>query len=322
MSTTTNTNNNKTNTKKGAKKAVNNHYSQNPLETTQANPIINQNDTKWKRMPATKTVVNGSCANGASADAPVEPAAITAPAAPAAPAAPEVLAEPATDVSSVASVAPVAGPVAAQLDKLLEATSITSNTDQSRMFDMLVSIIGNQQRMLETIQQQQQQQQQSPFNSFQFPQMVMMPTTPPMPPIIKQSFANTQQVKFNPPVPRAQPAATAVSAAPVESASATVEKKDDTPAEFAPMDLILEADCAAGFNCPNSKNPEKCPKNHHHLGNVIKKGAKLPRFFCKWERPWKSGPNGKPMRCNNPKCFNAHLDKRREFLQRFQQKSS
>jgi hypothetical protein len=94
------------------------------------------------------------------------------------------------------------------------------------------------------------------------------------------------------------------------------DKAEDEGAEFSPFDLRLNDDCLGGFNCPNSKNPSKCPKNHHKLGNIIKKGAKLPKFFCMWERPWKKGLNGKPIRCRNPMCFFAHLDGRKDFIEK------
>jgi hypothetical protein len=93
-------------------------------------------------------------------------------------------------------------------------------------------------------------------------------------------------------------------------------KADDEEVEFAPFELRLNDDCSGGFNCPNSKKPTKCPKNHHKLGDVIKKSAKLPKFFCKWERPWKKGPNGKPLRCRNLECFYAHLDGRKDFIEK------
>ncbi len=97
---------------------------------------------------------------------------------------------------------------------------------------------------------------------------------------------------------------------------ATASDEATADAEFSPFDLNLNDDCPAGFKCPNSKKPQACPKNHNLLGAVIKKGAKLPRFFCKWERPWKKGPNGKPLRCRNPDCYNSHLRGRDEFLKK------
>jgi hypothetical protein len=77
---------------------------------------------------------------------------------------------------------------------------------------------------------------------------------------------------------------------------------------IAPFDLFLEEDCPDGFNCSNSKNPFMCPKNHHRMGNVIKKGARIPKFFCKFERPWDN------IRCARPECFFAHLAKRHLFI--------
>ncbi len=99
-------------------------------------------------------------------------------------------------------------------------------------------------------------------------------------------------------------------------ASKDPKADDDEEVEFSPFELRLNDDCPGGFNCPNSKKPSKCPKNHHKLGNVIKKGAKLPKFFCKWERPWKKGPNSKPLRCRNAECFFAHLDGRKDFIEK------
>jgi hypothetical protein len=91
-------------------------------------------------------------------------------------------------------------------------------------------------------------------------------------------------------------------------------KEDDADVELAPFDLKLNTDCPEGFKCPNSKKPADCPKNHNFLGPVIKKGTKLPKFFCKWERPWKKGPNGKSLRCRNPVCYNSHLEGRDDFI--------
>ncbi len=101
-----------------------------------------------------------------------------------------------------------------------------------------------------------------------------------------------------------------------EKAQAKDEDEEDDDVEFAPFQLRLNDECPANFNCPNSKKPHLCPKNHHKLGNFIKKGAKLPKFFCKWDRPWKKGPNGKPLRCRNQDCFFAHLEGRADFLKK------
>lgn len=115
----------------------------------------------------------------------------------------------------------------------------------------------------------------------------------------------------------ARPAKTAYpakTAKPAEHARKARTAENDTDAEYALFDLDLNEECPDGFNCPNSKNPSKCPKNHQKLGNVIKAGAKLPRFFCKWERPWKNGPNGKPLRCRNVDCYFAHLEHRADYI--------
>ena len=82
----------------------------------------------------------------------------------------------------------------------------------------------------------------------------------------------------------------------------------DETEEFAPFDLLLNDECEAGFACPNSRNTKECPLNHQKFGTVILKGKKLPRFFCKFERPWLK------KRCTNPECYNAHLAGRIDHL--------
>jgi hypothetical protein len=110
------------------------------------------------------------------------------------------------------------------------------------------------------------------------------------------------------PAAPAAPVAAAATAAPAAPA-APAATATPPPAEYAPEELFLEEECPEGTKCPNGKHPDKCPKNHHRLGDKIKQGAKLPHFFCKWERPWKQ------MRCRSYKCFYSHLDGRREFLE-------
>jgi hypothetical protein len=75
-----------------------------------------------------------------------------------------------------------------------------------------------------------------------------------------------------------------------------------------PFNLILEAECPAGRQCPNFKDPSKCAKNHHNLGPVIHAGTVLPPFFCMHERP------SNKKRCNNPSCYFAHLEGRCKFI--------
>ena len=364
MSTNSKSSNNNTksnnNNKKGDNKAMNNHYGRMPQGTIGAAAV-----------PSAQAVVATPIVEQS---APVDVAVDVAVAAPV-----DVAVAAPVDVAVAAPVdVAVAAPVAAQeatptQSKLLAAVSSNDNQnlDQTRMFDMLVSIIGDQQRMLATYQQQTQQtqqvlqqaqeaQQQQPFSGFQPQQVVLMP---PMPPFINMASLQVQPqqgafkrvvatqtaqktpaaqappaAKQAPPAAKQAPPAQAAQAKqaaqlahaaqaaqvahPAQAAQATphaAKPDNNEPPEFAPYDLILEEDCADGFNCPNSKNPDKCPQNHQRLGSVIKKGARIPRFFCKWERPWKTGPNGKPMRCHNPKCFNGHLDKRREFITRAQQ---
>jgi hypothetical protein len=84
--------------------------------------------------------------------------------------------------------------------------------------------------------------------------------------------------------------------------------------KYAPFALILNENCPAGKDCPNLDNPLNCPKNHDGYDHVIKQGDELPENYCEYECPWKKGPNGKPMRCRNPKCRKSHLDKRQEFI--------
>jgi hypothetical protein len=95
----------------------------------------------------------------------------------------------------------------------------------------------------------------------------------------------------------------------------------DETVEFAPFKLDLEEECPLGFNCPHSRSPMECKKNHHMLGEIIEQGRKLPRMFCKWDRPWEK-VNGYPKRCRNPTCFFAHLRGRKDYLTKIQSKAA
>ena len=85
--------------------------------------------------------------------------------------------------------------------------------------------------------------------------------------------------------------------------------------EYAPYDLILEEPCIFGPHCLYKKTPYLCPRNHQKLGKIIKKGSAVPKYLCKYERPWKIlRDTNKPMKCNNVNCWFTHLKGRKEHL--------
>ncbi len=175
----------------------------------------------------------------------------------------------------------------------------------AHMFEMMKSMIENQQRMIEMLQQ----------TRTNAPQQMIIPPSVPVP--IPVPVQRPQPVHATPvfSVARSmiQPPAKPV-ARPHTTDKPTFTKKPIDETTVAPFDLFLEEDCPAGFGCPNSKNPLKCPKNHQHLGHVIKKGAVIPRFMCRNERPWEG------IRCKKPECIFGHLAKRHVFLESFRQK--
>ncbi len=184
------------------------------------------------------------------------------------------------------------------------------------------SIIANQQKMLEMMMKQQAVPipfgYPVPMSGWMGP-MVQIGTAPVATPIPAPVVVSAPPVEQKAPE-TTKPAVKQTSKSPKHHKHPK-EDEDDTDAEFAPFDLKLNTDCPAGFKCPHSRKPTDCPKNHNFLGPVIKKGTKLSKFFCKWERPWKKGPNGKPMRCRSIVCYNSHLEGREEFLRKLDAKA-
>ncbi len=151
------------------------------------------------------------------------------------------------------------------------------DTDTSRMIQTMLQ---NQEKLMQQLQQQQQ--------------MIAM----------LQNHSNPHQQTRIPeqPITVHSPVATKTHTASFQ--------KHVAPQVIAPFELMLEEDCPAGFQCPNSKNAEHCSKNHQHLGTTIKKGSPLPKFFCKHERPWEK------KRCIDSHCFFAHLSGRCKFIEK------
>ena len=83
--------------------------------------------------------------------------------------------------------------------------------------------------------------------------------------------------------------------------------------EFAPYDIILEDPCPFGNKCLYKKTPLLCSKNHQTKIKILKKQEIIPKYLCKYERPWKT-LNNKPMRCQNIYCWFSHLEGRKEFI--------
>ena len=203
-------------------------------------------------------------------------------------------------------------------------------SEQASVFEAMREMIANQQKTLELMQQQLKQQYASAPSPMQFPfgfhvpmAMPAMPWMSPMGPVgtmVSTAPAVEQHHHAKPDATHgathdAKPHHHEKPGFKHHTKHAAAEKADDdADAEFAPFDLKLNTDCPDGFKCPNSKKPVACPNNHNFLGPVIKKGTKLPKFFCKWERPWKKGPNGKALRCRNPACYNSHLEGRDDFI--------
>ena len=217
-------------------------------------------------------------------------------------------------------------------------------SEQKQMFDAMREFMATQQRMMEMMQMQLQAQSQSQAQA----QAQAKQVAPPVFPFVPQFAVPPYHMPMMMPPPNwsaydMQSPGDAPHAAPsavpsratnatnqhireprIQHAKKPANAADTTPEEieFAPFELRLNDECLDGFNCPNSKKPFKCPKNHHKFGDIIKKDAKLPKFFCKWERPWKKGPNNKPLRCRNPECFFAHLEGRKDFIMKSEENAS
>ena len=84
-------------------------------------------------------------------------------------------------------------------------------------------------------------------------------------------------------------------------------------ADIAPYDIILEEPCLFGNNCLYKKYPYMCYRNHQTMETVIEQGQPIPKYICKYERPWKN-INGMPMRCNNPMCWFSHFSHHLYFV--------
>jgi hypothetical protein len=92
---------------------------------------------------------------------------------------------------------------------------------------------------------------------------------------------------------------------PYNLSYATIEK--------APYDIILEESCPYGYKCLYKKTPIFCYKNHQTILKVIKKNEIIPKYLCKYERPWRQ-LNNKQMRCENINCWFSHLEGRRNNI--------
>ncbi len=79
--------------------------------------------------------------------------------------------------------------------------------------------------------------------------------------------------------------------------------------ENAPYDLILEEPCPYSYKCLYKKTPLYCSKNHQTKKTIIKKYENIPKYLCRYERPWRK-LNDKPMRCENKNCWFSHLEGR------------
>ncbi len=83
--------------------------------------------------------------------------------------------------------------------------------------------------------------------------------------------------------------------------------------EYAPYDIILEEPCIFGPQCIYKKTPYLCPRNHQNLGKIIKRGEIIPKYLCKYERPWR-WLNGREMRCANNLCWFSHIKNHMYFI--------
>jgi hypothetical protein len=83
--------------------------------------------------------------------------------------------------------------------------------------------------------------------------------------------------------------------------------------EYAPYDIILEEPCPFGNKCLYKKTPIFCSKNHQTIIKHIKQNEIIPKYLCKYERPWRK-LNGKPMRCDNINCWFSHLEGRCDII--------
>jgi hypothetical protein len=83
--------------------------------------------------------------------------------------------------------------------------------------------------------------------------------------------------------------------------------------EYAPCNLLLETPCDYENVCFYKKEPLSCCKNHQTKNTIIQQGEQIPKYLCKYERPWKY-LNGYPMRCLNINCWYSHLSGRKDIL--------
>jgi hypothetical protein len=220
-----------------------------------------------------------------------------------------------------------------------EQVLATTQHKDSQMFELLLGLITNQQKIIERLDQQQQVASRAPTQVYP-PQMVLAPpqlqfafkpSTVAQHHVAQPHVAQPHVAQPHVAQPHVAQPSVAQSSVPkpihVKQFAATGTSKPapkhtrDTEVEKAPFDLNLEEECPEGYKCPHSKDTKKCPKNHQRLGNVIKRNAVIPKHFCKYERPWilvksekKPDEKPKPMRCHNPECFFAHLEGRAKWL--------
>ena len=87
--------------------------------------------------------------------------------------------------------------------------------------------------------------------------------------------------------------------------------------EIVEKTVFLEQYCEHP-DCPHRTNPRMCPLNHcKDRSKIILKldaGTVVPPWLCMFERIWKEGPNGKPMRCRNDKCYRIHISGRTKYM--------
>jgi hypothetical protein len=83
--------------------------------------------------------------------------------------------------------------------------------------------------------------------------------------------------------------------------------------ETPPYDIVLQEPCTYGLKCLYKKTPLLCSKNHQTNKLMIKKDELIPKYLCKYERPWRL-LNDKPMRCKNKYCWFSHLEGRNDNI--------